>query len=307
MIAVAGLNSAIDKLLDVDALTPGRVLRARETHAWPGGKGVHVATCAAALDQPVRLTGLVDDGHREWFAAWLRARHVEFHAIDTPTPIRTCLAVRESSGRITEILEAGPAIESQVAEAAFHTVVNVCRKASVAVLSGSLPPGMSGGAYRGIVAALTDTRVLVDASGTLLRQTLTARPFAVKPNRTEAEELTGIRIDSPTSAAAAARTLVESGVRLGVISLGAEGAVACWDGRACHLSPPIVAAVNEVGAGDCLLGAIAAALGRGDDLLDALRLGVAAGTAKVRCPETGGVRRADIDAVLPAVRVTWLA
>ena len=109
MIGVAGLNSAIDKLIDVDVLTPGHVLRTRVIHAWPGGKGVHVASCAAALDQPVRLTGLVDDGHREWFVAWLRARHVEFHAIDTPTPIRTCLAIRESAGRITEILEAGPA------------------------------------------------------------------------------------------------------------------------------------------------------------------------------------------------------
>ncbi len=307
MIAVAGLNTAIDKLLDVGTLTPGQVLRAGDVHVWPGGKGVHVATCAAALDQQVRLTGLVDDAHREWFAAWLRDRHVEFHGVDTPTPIRSCLAIRESAGRITEILEAGPEIEAEVAEAAFHTAVSVCRKASIAVLSGSLPPGMPVDAYRGIVAALPNTRVLVDASGDALRQAITASPFAVKPNRTEAEELTGMCIGSPTSAAAAARTLVDSGVRLVVISLGAEGAVACWDGRACHFTPPVVAASNEVGAGDCLLGAVAAALARGDAIVDALRLGVAAGTAKVLCFETGGVRRGDIDALLPAVQVTWLA
>ena len=307
MIGVAGLNSAIDKLIDVDVLTPGRVLRTRDIHAWPGGKGLHVATCAAALDQPVRLTGLIDDGHRDWFAAWLRARHVEFHAIDTPTPIRTCLAIRESAGRITEILEAGPAIEAEVADAAFHTAVNVCRKASIAVLSGSLPPGIPADTYRGIVAALPNTRVLVDATGEVLRQAFTARPFAAKPNRLEAEEATGIRIESEASAAAAARMLVESGVQLGIISLGAEGVVACWEGRTCRLTPPIVAAINAVGAGDCLLGGIAAALARGDAIVDALRLGVAAGTAKVLYPETGGVRRSDIDALLPEVRVSWLA
>jgi 1-phosphofructokinase family hexose kinase len=307
MIAVAGLNSAIDKLLDVDALTAGEVIRAREVRAWPGGKGVHVATCAAVLDQPVRLTGLIDDAHREWFAAWLRARGVDFHAVDTPTPIRTCLALREPDGRVTEILEPGAAIDSDVCDAAFHTSLNVCRKASLAILTGSLPPGLSGDTYARIVASLPDTRVLVDASGELLRQAIGARPFAVKPNRKEAEALTGAHIGSPAAAVAAARALVQSGVQLAVISLGAEGAVACWGDRAWHVVAPPVEAVNAVGAGDCLLGGIAAALARGDSMEDAVRLGVAAGTAKVVSPDTGEVRRADIDRVWRAVRIQPLS
>jgi 1-phosphofructokinase family hexose kinase len=304
MIAVAGLNSAIDKLLEIDALMPGAVMRTRQVRAWPGGKGVHVAACVAVLQQPVRLTGLIDDAHREWFAAWLRARGVDFHAVNTPTPIRTCLAIREPDGRMTEILEPGPAIDADVAEAALHTSLNVCRKASIAILTGSLPPDMPMDTYRRIVAALPDTRVLVDASGELLREAITTRPFAVKPNRTEAEALTGVRIDSARSAAAAARALVGRGVHLAVISLGAEGAVASWNDRTCHCAAPPVHAVNEVGAGDCLLGGLAAALARGDAIEDAVRLGVAAGTAKVLSPETGEVRRADIDRLLPAVTVT---
>jgi tagatose 6-phosphate kinase len=307
MIAVAGLNSAVDKLLEVDALTPGLVLRARDVRAWPGGKGVHVATCAAALDQPVRLTGLVDDAHREWFATWLRARAVDFHAIDTPTPIRTCLAIREPGGRTTEILEPGATIDTDIIEAAVHTVINVCRKASIAILTGSVPTGMSSDTYARVVAALTDTRVLVDASGDVLRQAIDARPFAVKPNQAEAEALTGKTIDSPAAAATAARLLLESGVRLAVISLGRQGAVACWSDQACHVEAGAVEVANEVGAGDCLLGALGAALARGDEIADALRLAVAAGTAKVLSPETGGVRRSDIDALLPSVRLNWLA
>lgn len=307
MIAVAGLNSAIDKLLDVDALTPGLVIRAREANAWPGGKGAHVAMCAAALGEPVRLTGLIDEAHRELFVAWMRARRVDFHAIETPAPIRTCLAIRDSSGCITEILEPGPAIEADVCEAAFHMAVNVCRTADVAILSGSLPPGMSSHMYGDLVRALPDARVLVDASGDLLRHALEASPYGIKPNRVEAQTLTGMTIDSPRSAARVARALMSTGVRLAVISLGADGAVACWDDRVCHVAPPDVTPINAVGAGDCLLGAVAAALARAGELVDALRLGVAAGTAKVLSPETGVVRRSDIDAVLPAVRVTWLS
>ena len=306
MIAVAGLNSAIDKLVEIETLAPGRVLRAREAHCWPGGKGVHVAACAAALGQSVRLTGLVDDAHRGWFEAWLHARHVGFQPIETPAPIRTCLAMREAAGRITEILEQGPAIPRDVCDAARRAVIDVCGTARIAVLTGSLPPSMPDTTYRDVVIALPHTRTIVDASGELLRHAVSARPFAIKPNRSEAEALTGTRIDSPATAAAAARALVQSGVHLAIVSLGAEGAVACWEDRTCHAIPPGVAVVNSVGAGDCLVGGLAAGLARGCDIVDALRLGIAAGSAKVLSNDTGGVDRQDIDRLLPGVQLTWL-
>jgi tagatose 6-phosphate kinase len=306
MIAVAGLNSAIDKLLEIETMTPGRVLRAHEARSWPGGKGVHVALCAAALRESVQLTGFVDDLHREWFQAWLHARDVAFHPIHTRGPIRTCVAIRESAGRITEILEPGPALSSDVRDVAVRTAVDLCGTARIAVLTGSLPPSMPDTTYRDLVAALARTRTIVDASGELLRHAIAGCPFAIKPNRAEAEALTGTRIDSPAAAAVAARALVQSGVHLAIVSLGAEGAVACWEDRACHVLAPAVDVLNSVGAGDCLVGGLAAALARDANIVDALRLGVAAGTAKVLSSDTGGVRRADIDDVLPATRVTWL-
>ena len=306
MIAVAGLNSAIDKLLDVEALTPGRVQRARGARSWPGGKGVHVAACAAALGESVRLTGLVDPAHREWFATWLHGRRVDFHPIETPEPIRTCLAIREQAGRMTEILEPGPAVSSDIRDAAVRAVMELCGQARVAVLTGSLPPSMPDDTYRDVVEGLRGTRTIVDASGELLKCACAARPFAIKPNRTEAEALTGTRIDSPAAAASAARALAGSGVHLAIISLGADGAVGCWEDRACHVIPPVVTVVNSVGAGDCLVGGLAAGLARDWDIVDALRLGVAAGAAKVLSTDTGGVHRADIDRLLPAVRLAWL-
>jgi 1-phosphofructokinase family hexose kinase len=306
MIAVIGLNTAIDKLLDVDDLTRGLVIRARAVRAWPGGKGVHAAMCAAALGERVRLTGLVDAPHRASFDEALRARGVEFHAVNTPGPLRTCLAIRDRSGCITEILEPGPSIDAEVCETALRAALTACRDVKVAVFSGSLPPGMSSSTYRGLVSELANVRAVVDASGDLLRNAIEAGPYCIKPNRAEAEALTGTRLDSPAAAACAGRSLLARGVRLVVISLGAGGAIACWNNRAYHFAPPEVAAVNAVGAGDCLAGALAAGLARGDDLIDAVRLAIAAATAKVLSPEIGLVRRADIDALAPTIRVSVL-
>jgi len=304
MIGVVGLNTAIDKLIDVDELVPGRVTRARDVRAWPGGKGLHAAMCAATIAKDVRLAGLVDAPHRESFADALHASGVEFLAIEAPGTLRTCLAIRDKSGCITEILEPGPSIDADVCARALRAAATVCDGASVAVLAGSLPPGVSSTTYGDLVSEFPNTRMLVDASGELLRSAIDAGPYAIKPNRTEAEALVGATLDSPAAASRAARALVARGIRLVVISLGADGAVACWGDHAYHFAPPHVAAVNAVGAGDCLTGALAAGLARGDDIIDAVRLAVAAGTAKVLSPETGLVRRADIDAVLPAIRVT---
>jgi tagatose 6-phosphate kinase len=306
MIVVAGFNTAIDKLVEIDRFVPGRVIRARTAQTWPGGKGVHVALCAAALGEKVRLVGVIDRGCRDWVAGWLRERYVDFHGVDSREAIRTCLAVRDAAGLTTEILEPGPAIEADVWRALTARFETLCDDAAIAVLSGSLPPGAPESGYRDLVRDLDGLRVLVDASGQPLRLVVDAEPFAIKPNRQEAEALTGLTIESAEDGARAAQALASMGLPLVIISLGASGAVACWQHRICRIEPPAPAALNVVGAGDCLLAGVAVGLTRGYEMEDVLRLGVACGTAKVLSPETGVVRRRDIDLVLPDVTLKWL-
>lgn len=306
MISVVAFNSAIDRLIDVETLVPGTAMRASRVQAWPGGKGAHAAMCAAALGEPVRLVGFVDAPHRDTFVSWLAERGVEFHPIEMPGRLRTCLALRERDGRITEILEPGPPIDAALASTATTAAAHTCAGATAVILSGSVPAGMSQGTYEGLLSRFPHGRVIVDASGELLRRALAAMPFCVKPNRAEAEALTGERLDSPAGAGRAARTLLSSGCSLAVISLGAEGAVAAWDSHVFHIAAAPVAAVNAVGAGDCLAGGIAVGLARGGTILDALRLGVAAGTAKTLSPETGIVRREHIDSIMQATEATEL-
>jgi 1-phosphofructokinase family hexose kinase len=306
MIAVAGFNTSIDRLLTVDDLVPGSVLRAQAAEAWPGGKGVHVAMAAAVLGASVRLIGLVDKAQQDWFVSWLGARGVEFHGVQFDGPVRTCLTIHDRHGRTTEIREPGP----EVGEPLWHTAVSRFRHAAlaarVAVLSGSVPPGVPASAYGDLVRALAPVPVIVDAAGDVLRLAVEATPFCIKPNLEEAEALTGLSLRSSDDAVRAVRVLGSRGVPLVIVSRGEEGAVACWHGRVCRIVPPSVAARNVVGAGDCLTGGVAVALARGDDIADVLRLAVACGTAKVMSAEIGIVRPEDVAAVLRDVLVEWL-
>lgn len=88
---------------------------------------------------------------------------------------------------------------------------------------------------------------------------------------------------------AVAARLVAHGVRSVVITLGARGALVRsgggdTDGRGVTVPAPRVTVVDTTGAGDAFVGALAARLAAGDDLLAATRLAVRAGAAAVRGP-----------------------
>jgi tagatose 6-phosphate kinase len=309
VITVGGFNTSVDKTLELDLLRPGEVHRVRRVQSWPGGKGLHVALTVAALGEPVRLVGLIDAAHRSEFEDALGARGVVFAGVETKGALRTCLAVRDQGGaRITEILEPGPELDPATRDELRSRFLTLARDSALAVLSGSTPPGFHEGAYGELVASLreADVRCLVDASGERLRLAVEARPFLVKPNREEAEALSGQAIDGPPAAARVARVLAARGVGMPVVSLGAAGAVAAFEGRAAHAWVSVPGAAHPVGSGDCLLGGLAVGLVRGDGIEEVLRLGVACGAANTLRAETGWVRREDVDALRPQVAMAWI-
>jgi 1-phosphofructokinase family hexose kinase len=308
VITVGGFNTSIDKSMTADALAPGAVNRVRDVRASPGGKGLHVAQAVSALGEPVCLVGLIDAAHRRAFADALAGRGVHFDGVESPGGVRTCLAIHEAGGRVTEILEPGPETDEATREALRARFLARARRSTVAVLSGSAPPGFADGLYGDLVAGLraSSARVMVDASGGLLEAAVAARPYLIKPNREEAEALSGLTIEGPAAALRVARTLLARGPEVVILSLGDAGAVAVAAGRALHALVRVERAVNAVGSGDCLLGGAAVALARGQPLDEMLRLGVACGAANAIARETGRFDRGDVDRLLPMVELTAL-
>jgi ribokinase len=80
--------------------------------------------------------------------------------------------------------------------------------------------------------------------------------------------------DAPEDFAAAFHRRYKCAV---VVTLGAAGAVAAVEGAMLTVDAPMVRVIDTVGAGDALVGALAAALDRGADWTRAIAEGVAAG------------------------------
>jgi tagatose 6-phosphate kinase len=303
VIVVGGFNTALDKFAETDTIEPGAVLRLRNVRTLPGGKGLHVALACATLGEPVTLVGLMDDANRPLFEAMLTRAAVRFVGVTVNEPIRTCMAIRDATGRTTELLEPGPDVSGPVAAALMDAFRREASDARIAVLSGSLPPSLPVDSYGALIRAVGGDRVLLDSSGAALETGVAAGPLLVKPNRSEAEQLAGVSITSITDAANAAAAIAARGPRCVVVSLGVEGAVVWSSHRVFHVAPPVTVARNPVGAGDCLLAGFAIGLSHEWPIERCARYAVACGTAKVMHSDTGLLRREDVNAVVSAVSV----
>jgi tagatose 6-phosphate kinase len=307
VIVVGGFNTALDKLARIDAFEPGGVMRLRDVRTLPGGKGFHVALACATLGGPATLVGIIDNASRGFFESAVAQTGPRFVWVTVSEPIRTCLALVDAEGRTTELLEPGPEVSDRIAAALSDALRREATSAHVVILSGSLPSGVPTDTYATLIEQIGPDRVLLDASGAALEKGIAAAPMLVKPNREEAEHITGFQIRSIDDAARAAAAIGARGPRCVVVSLGSQGAVMWTSERTLHVMGPEVLVRNSVGAGDCLLAGFATSLMRGCSLEQCARFAVACGTAKVLHPDTGLLRAEDVEGLASAVTVTELA
>jgi ribokinase len=107
------------------------------------------------------------------------------------------------------------------------------------------------------------------------------------PNAMEASSLSGVAITSVDDARRAAAVLMRRGARSVLVTLGTDGILVKTTMQEIHV-PAIPAAqvVDTTGAGDAFVGAFAAVLADGGEIVDAVRFGAAAASLKVTKPGT---------------------
>jgi pseudouridine kinase len=108
----------------------------------------------------------------------------------------------------------------------------------------------------------------------------------ITPNKEEAEALLGAPFDTAEAISAGARRLVQLGVQLAVITLGAEGLFYATSEESGRLPAFPVNVVDPTGAGDALTAAVAYGLLEDVFPEEAVRLGITAATQTVLCDET---------------------
>ena len=118
-------------------------------------------------------------------------------------------------------------------------------------------------------------------------QPVLGKLHTLKPNRIEAELLSGVTITDEDSLRKAADALLETGLHRVFISLGGDGVFAAdRSGQQVHLPVLPAQMVNTTGCGDAFMAAIAWAYLRGTDLAGTAKAGLAASAIAMEGSET---------------------
>jgi 1-phosphofructokinase family hexose kinase len=300
-VLIAGPNLTIDRTLTIDELRPGEVLRFDGVAVTPGGKGVNVARVARALRAPALLVGFTPGRTGAAAAELIADEGLRIEPVPTGGELRSTAVILERGGRVTVMNEPGPAIGPDDWERYAAAVAARLAGHGVLVCSGSVPPGAPPDAYGRLteLAARAGAATIVDASGDALDGALRAGAPVVCPNLAEAEGLLHGRADETVEvgdpsevrlrAATAAAELVRRGARAAVVTAGAAGAAVAGGTTVSWHPAHAVTVHNPIGAGDALVGGLAAALERGEALEDAVSAGIATAAASVETDTAGEI------------------
>lgn len=299
-------NPTLDLNTRVRQVVPEWKLRCEPPRREPGGGGVNVARAIRRLGGESTAVYLAGGPSGALLERLLEAEGLR----QRPVPIRdwtreNVIVLEETSGQQFRFGMPGPEVAAEECRRCLEELRAVEPAPTYLVASGSLAPGMPDDFYGAVarIAAERGARLVADTSGAPLRGVARAGAFLLKPNLAELQELAGRELCTEPEQIAAARELIGGGCcHAVVVSLGAGGALVVTAELSEHVRTPTVPIRSKVGAGDSMVAGTVLGLARGLRILEAVRLGVAAGAAAVMTDGTELCRREDAERLYEDMR-----
>jgi 1-phosphofructokinase family hexose kinase len=279
------VNPAIDRTITVDRLVfeDRAYILSRDDAA--GGRGINAARVLTNFGaNALAITTSGRQGHK--FEEQLRQDGFGKEIVKIRHDIRINLTITDRQGLSVKLNEVGPVVTRAEQNRLLKGVEKHLPNSSWLMLCGSLPPGVDSHFYAKLITLATKHKVqtLLDTDGDALLYGIEGKPTVVKPNQSEAERLLNRALITRAQSIEAVQQIKAMGAQSAVLSLGGRGAVAASGEGVLEVVPPQVEALSPIGAGDAMAAALVWALDRGESFGEALRWGVAAGTASSKLP-----------------------
>lgn len=282
MIYTITFNPALDYVIKVQNLKEGKINKSKDEYIFPGGKGINVSIVLKTLGQETTAMGFISGFVGKEIENQVQKYGVKTDFIEVENDNSRINVKILEEGQETAINARGPYIEQKYLELLYKKL-EIIKNEDTLVLSGSVPNGVSSNIYEKICQRLENKniKIVVDSTGELLLKTLKYKPYLIKPNQQELEEIFGIKISSQDEALEYAEQLQAKGAQNVIVSLGSDGAVLLDENGYSYKMKALNTknAINTVGAGDSMIAGFLAGHEMYNNYEKSLQMGVAAATA----------------------------
>ncbi|MGX7776533.1 1-phosphofructokinase [Streptococcus pluranimalium] len=278
MIYTVTLNPSIDYIVRLDTVEVGQVNRMESDDKYAGGKGINVSRILKRLAIDNTATGFIGG-----FTGRFITEELEKEGISTafvPVSQDTRINVKIKADQETEINGTGPVISEQELAALKDQLAHLTAD-DVVIFAGSAPSNLGNQVYHELlpIAKEAGAAIVCDFEGQTLLDSLEYKPLLVKPNNHELEAIFDVTLETLDDIETYARKILEMGAQNALISMAGDGALLVTE-NAAYFAKPIKGEVkNSVGAGDSMVAGFTGELVKSGDALEALKWGVACGTA----------------------------
>jgi len=278
------LNPAVDKSSEVNRVIAEHKLRCDIPKFEPGGGGINVSRAIKKLGGHSVAIYPKGGPIGELMFELLKKEHIEQLPIDIKDWTReNFIVVEKENNRQFRFGMPGPTLLENEWKQCLEKVIDPSINIDFLVASGSMPDGVPIDFYGKLANACkkNDTKLVVDTSGEALSAAVDEGIFLLKPNVNELGELIGRKLSNIHDQEAAAEEVINTKkIEVLIVSLGASGAIlASKKEGVIHVSAPSVEKKSTVGAGDSMVAGIIYTISKGKSMLEAIRYGVACGTA----------------------------
>ncbi|HAU5070823.1 TPA: 1-phosphofructokinase [Clostridioides difficile] len=280
MIYTVTLNPSIDYIVKLNELKTGSTNRVNEEYVYPGGKGINVSRILKELGNDNISLGFISGFTGEYIIRTLEEKNLKTDFIKIKNGFsRINVKIKESEE--TEINGQGPNIDDEDIDILYKKLDKL-NQDDILILAGSIPSTLDEKLYENIMARLEkkNIKVVVDATKNLLLNVLKYKPFLIKPNNDELEEMFGVKLNSIEEIVKYAKRLKEMGAINVLVSMGKDGALLITEEEEVLISDvPKGKVKNSVGAGDSMVAGFISGYLNAGKYDYALKLGAASGSA----------------------------
>ncbi|HGV0045298.1 TPA: ribokinase [Enterobacter ludwigii] len=280
LVVLGSINA--DHILNLESFpTPGETVTGNQYQVAFGGKGANQAVAAGRSGAKIAFIACTgDDDTGERVRKQLARDNIDIAPVSVVEGESTGVALifvnAEGENVIGIHAGANAALTTERVDAQREIIAN-----AEALLMQLESPVESVLAAAAIAHQNHTTVVLNPAPARVLSDELLALVDIITPNETEAEKLTGVRVENDDDAARAAKVLHDKGIGTVIITLGSRGVWASVNGEGRRVPGFKVKAIDTIAAGDTFNGALVTALLEGKRMDDAIRFAHAAAAIAV--------------------------